>query len=245
MHDREIDSLYFTAQVAHKLNFHHHSIQILDTIIEKKPQLPIEILDFYIQVYLAQLNEFANSLSLTNSKLDNADSNTKMFQIKVLQQLCSQCQSKMNKFHDQFIEKVQNQLLPSNNEMVSQFLLLKSIGDSYNIIGKYLTGEIQKRKSAIAKDSYEKAFALTKTQIDHKDPTYLKFILNWTSFQFTYIKIKETPSKTLFQAYREGVSLLDKVDPKQRQEYLRVLDAMKRNMAIVSVDEEKKTSKNS
>ena len=122
-------------------------------------------------------------------------------------------------------------------------MLFKSIGDSYKLVGIHIKGDILKQKIQDARESYENAVRISKTEFGLTDPRYLRAVLNWTAFQYAFMKIRDKPTNVLFKCYEQGMSLIDKVPREKIQEYVAILDLMKRNMASWTSKEEEKNEK--
>ena len=245
MTDEEIDALFFTARTAEKLNFKDHSIQFLNTIISKNSSLNENILKFYITIYMSIFEEFDIAIKKVQNMIDNIKVGTKLYQMRGFQQIRSDLQKKLFSYHDEYVDKVKNTLILNNEDPESQYLLFKSIGDSFRFVGIHIKADILKQKIQDARESYENAAKIAETQIGPNDPRYLRAVLNWTAFQYSFMKIRDKPISILFKCYDQGNSLLDKVSKENIQEYVAVLELMKRNMASwTSKEEEKKNEQN-
>lgn len=244
MTDVEIDALFYTARTAEKLNYKDHSITFLNTIISKKPILNETILKFYIQVYMLIFEEYDIDIKKVQKIIDDMKVGTKLYQMRGLQQIRSNLQKKLISYHDEFTDKIKNTLISNNDDPVCQYLLFKSIGDSYKLVGIHIKGDILKQKIQDALESYENAVKISETEFGPTDPRYLRAILNMTAFQYAFMKIRDKPTNALFKCYNQGIALLDKVSSDKIQEFTAVLELMKRNMASWTSKEEEKTEQN-
>lgn len=238
MTDGEIDALFFAARTAEKLKFKDHSVEFLKTIISKRPVLRENIIEFYVMIYTSIFEEYDNAIKKVQSIIDNTKVGAKLYQMRALQQVRSDLQNKIISIHNEFVDQIKNTLIENNDDPVCQYLLLKSIGDSYKLVGVHIKGDILKSKIQDALESYELAVQIAEKQIGPTDPKYLRAVLNWTAFQYVFMKIRDKPTNVLFKCYQQGMSLIDEVPKEKCPEYCAVLELMKRNMAAWTLNEE-------
>ena len=157
--------------------------------------------------------------------------------LPLLRQFKSKVEDELNSICTDVITLLDNVLLvndTANNE--SQVFLLKMKGDYYRYMSEYSTGDILKKVSEKARESYERALEIASKDLSATNPLRLGLALNFSVFYYEIIDEKEKACVLAKKAFDAAIEKIEELPEEQYRDSTTIMQLIRDNLALWTSD---------
>ena len=236
MADREV--LLFMAQIYDQTDRHQDMVDTMKKVIDLSADLTNDERNLLSVAYKNIIGSRRNGLRMIAAILDHEEGRGNTQRVAQLNAYRKTILDELEKYCNELIGLVDNSLLPAAKGAESRVFYQKLKADYYRYICESRSEEEKNEPAQKAKECYEAALQIAKTDIPPHRPTSLGLILNYSVFLYEIIGQKTEAIELAQKTYNECSSLVEENSDNSYSEATMILQLLRDNVQLWTQDNE-------
>ena len=229
--ERERD--IFMAQVLLHTDRIKDSIKFLKKAIDINPVLTIDERNVFNSAYKTLVSTPRKGLReiMLNEQNDEEDNFSQECKNQI-QNIKTEVTDELINYCMDLINILDSKIIPATKEIESKVFYYKLKGDYYRYICEVQSDDDREETVEKARESYETALSISKSQLEQYKPTALGLILNYTVFLFEIVKRYDDAISLAEETYRKCIPLLEQNSPRSQTEATTIATLLDNNVKL-------------
>lgn len=225
----------YLARITEQAERFDETIKYMEEIVKnKKEDLTIEERNLLSAAYKNCVSSRRSAWrSIYGIEVKEKTNNSKY--IHLVSDLKELLEKELNDLCEKMLKLIDNYLIKKASSAESKVFYWKMKGDYYRYLAEFSSGDKHNQVANSSLESYKQAKELS-SQLSCTNPIKLGLALNFSVFYYEVLNDAATACQIANDAFQEGISQLDKIDDDQYKDSTTILQLLKENIDMWSVD---------
>ena len=224
--DEERKVMWFLAHVSERIGRYEDCLQLLGLLVPSEREFVESNRRLVARAFQTVMERNLKAIMAFKDAQSKPEAQASKGKIRVAG-LIAKIENEQVRIHANFLSMLKTNILPGLSDPNQIVLLHKTIGDAFVYIADIVKDDQRKAATATAKESYETALKVAEQDIGFASDIYIACALNYSTFEYKFMSVREHPIYVLRRAYSKATSQMKDVSPDGRA----MLHLMKSNIA--------------
>jgi 14-3-3 protein epsilon len=224
------DALLFMAQVLDQTNRYSEMVDLMKRVVALNPVLSVNERNLLAVAYKNRLNIHRNGLRIMSAIGQHDDGTVTSWRVAQVAAVRSKVIDELNTLCLDFVNMIEQTLLPVTRDDESRMFFEKLRGDYYRYICETSTDDQLAQMTANARKAYEDAIEIGKATQSLATPGFLGLVLNYTVFLNEVVGSRVEATELAKKTYLEASTLIDNESEESYSEATMLLQILRDNI---------------
>jgi len=152
--------------------------------------------------------------------------------LNIIRDFKKKIEEELTKFCNDILSLLENTLIPKNSDPETKVFYLKMKGDYHRYISEYAGGDLHKKASQGALDSYQAASDIANTQLSTTHPIRLGLALNFSVFYYEVLNDPTKACQLAKDAFDQAIADIESIDESQYKDSTTIMQLIRDNLTL-------------
>uniref|UniRef100_A0AAR2L840 14-3-3 domain-containing protein n=1 Tax=Pygocentrus nattereri TaxID=42514 RepID=A0AAR2L840_PYGNA len=152
--------------------------------------------------------------------------------LQMVKEYREKVESELREICNDVLELLSKYLIENSTNPESKVFYLKMKGDYYRYLAEVASGDDRKATIDNSQDAYQKAFDISKTEMQPTHPIRLGLALNFSVFFYEILNSPEKACSLAKQAFDEAIAELDTLNEESYKDSTLIMQLLRDNLTI-------------
>lgn len=156
--------------------------------------------------------------------------------LQMVKEYREKVESELREICNDVLELLSKYLIENSTNPESKVFYLKMKGDYYRYLAEVASGDDKKATIDNSQDAYQKAFDISKTEMQPTHPIRLGLALNFSVFFYEILNSPEKACSLAKQAFDEAIAELDTLNEESYKDSTLIMQLLRDNLTLWTSD---------
>ncbi|KAG9268141.1 tyrosine 3-monooxygenase/tryptophan 5-monooxygenase activation protein, theta polypeptide b [Astyanax mexicanus] len=156
--------------------------------------------------------------------------------LQMVKEYREKVESELKEICNDVLELLNKYLIENSTNPESKVFYLKMKGDYYRYLAEVASGDDKKATIENSQDAYQKAFDISKTEMQPTHPIRLGLALNFSVFFYEILNSPEKACSLAKQAFDEAIAELDTLNEESYKDSTLIMQLLRDNLTLWTSD---------
>ncbi|KAL7861850.1 hypothetical protein SRHO_G00132910 [Serrasalmus rhombeus] len=156
--------------------------------------------------------------------------------LQMVKEYREKVESELREICNDVLELLSKYLIENSTNPESKVFYLKMKGDYYRYLAEVASGDDRKATIDNSQDAYQKAFDISKTEMQPTHPIRLGLALNFSVFFYEILNSPEKACSLAKQAFDEAIAELDTLNEESYKDSTLIMQLLRDNLTLWTSD---------
>uniref|UniRef100_A0A8B9GP17 Tyrosine 3-monooxygenase/tryptophan 5-monooxygenase activation protein, theta polypeptide b n=1 Tax=Astyanax mexicanus TaxID=7994 RepID=A0A8B9GP17_ASTMX len=152
--------------------------------------------------------------------------------LQMVKEYREKVESELKEICNDVLELLNKYLIENSTNPESKVFYLKMKGDYYRYLAEVASGDDKKATIENSQDAYQKAFDISKTEMQPTHPIRLGLALNFSVFFYEILNSPEKACSLAKQAFDEAIAELDTLNEESYKDSTLIMQLLRDNLTV-------------
>lgn len=222
--------LFSNASHAERMEEQQENINMMKHAIELNPVLSAEERNLLSLAYKNAVTSRRNALREIRQQIENYSQHEMMgSRLEKLKALQETLQKELEEIAMDLVVLIDDSLLPTTTSPDVRLFYEKMKGDYYRYICEQCSPELKDDYANKAKECYDTALEIAKSELPPASPLFLGLVLNYSVFMYEILGLQNEAIELSSRTFQESVDMIDSMDEDTYAETTMILHLLRDN----------------